>query len=95
MPPELHLRPDRLHAHAAVASGLADELLAALRGAPVAAGLFAGERERLDGAVGAAVRELAELSAVLRAAAGAARGAEADVAAVLSRLRDGLGPGQP
>ncbi|TWF78375.1 hypothetical protein FHX44_114298 [Pseudonocardia hierapolitana] len=85
MPPELHLRPDRLHDHARSASGLAEELHAALRGAP--AGF---DVERLQGVVGAAVHELAELSAALRAAAAAGLDADAHVSAVLVRLRDAL-----
>ena len=88
MPPELHLSPDRLHEHARSASGLADELHAALRGAPVGGGF---EVERLLRAVGAAVSELAELSAVLRGAAAAGSAADADVSAALARLRDALG----
>jgi hypothetical protein len=87
MPPELHLHPDRLHDHARSASGLAEELHVALRGAP--AGDFS-EVERLQGAVGAAVSELAELSAALRDAAAAGSAADADVSATLARLRDAL-----
>jgi len=89
MPSELHLHPARLHAHAGTASGLAEELHVALRGAP-AGDTF--EVERLQGAVGAAVCELAELSAVLRGAAAAGSAADADVSAVLARLRDALEP---
>lgn len=57
MPPELHLRPDALDHHARRASGLADELHEALRGAP-----DDGEAERLRGVVEAAAAELTELS---------------------------------
>jgi hypothetical protein len=85
MPPELHLRPDRLHDHARSASGMADELHAALRGAP-----SGFDVERLRGVVGAAVHELAELSAALRAAAAAGLAADADVSIMLIRLRDAL-----
>jgi hypothetical protein len=87
MPPELHLHPDRLHDHARSASGLAEELHVALRGAP-AGEIF--EVERLQGAVGAAVSELAELSAALRDAAAAGIVADTDVSATLARLRDAL-----
>jgi hypothetical protein len=88
MPPELHLQPDRLHDHARSASGLADELHAALRGEPTGAGF---EVERLQGAARAAVSELAELAAALHAAAAAGDTAEAEVSATLTRLRDALG----
>jgi hypothetical protein len=93
MPPELHLDPDRLRAHARTASGLSEELWAVLRAAPVVAAL-ADERERLTGAVGAAVRELADLGATLGGAAAVAGTADAEVAAVLGRLRAALGPEQ-
>lgn len=86
MPPDLHLHPDRLRAHARSASGLADELHAALRGAPV--GL---EAERLQRAVRAAVSGLAELAAALHGAAAAGDAADAEVSAALTRLRDALG----
>ena len=85
MPPELHLHPDRLHDHAHSASGLAEELHLALRGAPV--GL---DVERLQGAIAAAVCELAELSAALHGAAAAGSAADAEVSATLTRLRDAL-----
>jgi hypothetical protein len=85
MPPELHLQPDRLRAHARSASGLADELHVTLRGAP--AGF---EVERLQDAVRAAVSELAELAAALHGAAAAGDTAEAEVSATLTRLRDAL-----
>jgi hypothetical protein len=81
MPPELHMHPDRLLAHAATASGLSEDLRAALRGAPADHGPVAGEHERLLGAVGVAVRELAELSAALAAAAAFAITVEAEVGA--------------
>src|SRR5687767_1955699 len=85
MPPELRLRPDRLHEHARSASGLAEELHAALRGAPTGVDV-----ERLQAVVGAAVHELAELSAALRGAAAAGAAVDAELAVVLVRLRDAL-----
>jgi hypothetical protein len=81
MPPQLHLHPDRLHGHARSASGLADELHAALRGAP--AGL---DIERLRRAAG----ELVELSDALRGAAAAGSAADAELSTTLTRLRDAL-----
>ncbi len=91
MPSELHLHPDRLLSHAAVAAALSEELRGALHAVPVADLGFAAEQERLQGAVSAAVRELAELSAALGSAAAAASAAEADVSGSLARLRDALG----
>lgn len=87
MPPELHLRPDRLHDHGRSASGLAEELHAALRGAP--AGFDA---ERLRDVVEAAASELAELSATLHGAAAAGSAVDAEMSATLIRLRDALEP---
>ncbi|HLU54573.1 MAG TPA: hypothetical protein VKZ81_03855 [Pseudonocardia sp.] len=87
MPPELHLRPDALDHHARRASGLADELHEALRGAP-----DDGEAERLRGVVEAAAAELTELAAVLRGVAAAGSAVEGDVAAALARIGDALGP---
>lgn len=84
MAPELHMHPDRLHDHARAAVGLAHRLHEALRGAPDGV-------ERQLRAVGMAVRELEELSAVLRAAAVAGSAADADVSAAFVRLRDVLG----
>jgi hypothetical protein len=84
MPPELHMHPDRLHDHARSAAGLAQRLHEALRGAP-------DDVERQLRAVGMAVSELDELSAVLRAAAVTGSTADADVSAVFMRLRDVLG----
>jgi hypothetical protein len=81
MPPQLHLHPDRLHGHARSASGLADELHAALRGAP--AGL---DVERLRHVAG----QLVELSDALRGAAAAGSAADAELSTVLTRLRDAL-----
>lgn len=86
MPPELHLRPDRLRDHARSASWLADELHAALRGAPTGF-----EAERLHRVARAAGSELAELAAALRGAAAAGSAADAEVSAALTRLRDALG----
>jgi hypothetical protein len=88
MPPELHLHPDRLVAHGSAAWGLSEELYAALRGAPAAGGAFPDEQERLLGVVGAAMRELVELSAALGRAAAAATAADAEVGA---RFREALG----
>jgi hypothetical protein len=91
MPPDLRLDPERLLQHAALASALAEELCAALRGAPVDGGPLPDEQERLLGVVGAAVRELAELSAVLGGAATAATAADAEVSAVLTHVREAFG----
>lgn len=96
MRPELHLRPDRLIEHAAVASGLSDALQSALRGLgrPTDAGPALGsaperiELERLDTALRRAAHELGELSAALVAAVAAANRADADAAGVM-RLLDG------
>jgi hypothetical protein len=87
MPPELHLHPHLLHDDARSASRLADELHVALRGAPAGEGFDVG---RLQGAVGAAVCELAELSAALRGAAVAGSAADAEMSTTLTRLRDAL-----
>lgn len=87
MPPDLHLRPDRLHDHARTASGLAEELHAALRGAPVGF-----DAERLHGVVEAAASQLSELSAVLGGAAAAGEATDAELSATLTRLRDALEP---
>jgi hypothetical protein len=87
MPPELHLHPDRLHDHARSASGLAEELHVALRGAPAGGAL---DVDRLQGVVAAAVCELAELGAALRAAAAAGSAIDAEVSARLTHLRDAL-----
>jgi hypothetical protein len=88
MPPELHLDPDRLRDHASAAAGMSEELRGVLHEAPDAAGADTDE-ERLRSAVGAAVRELASLSAAL---AGAAAAASATDAAVGRSLRGILGP---
>jgi hypothetical protein len=88
MPPELHLHPDRLLAHAATAASLSEELRAALHDPPALDVGLVAEHERLRAAVGAAVRELAELSAVLAGAASAATAADA---AALGHFRAVLG----
>jgi hypothetical protein len=88
MPPALHLHPELLLAHGTAASGLSEELHAALRAAPVDGGPLPDEQERLLGTVGVAVRELAELSAALGAAATAATAADAEIGA---RFREALG----
>jgi hypothetical protein len=85
MPPELHLRPDRLHDHARSAALLAEELHAALRGAP-----DGFDVERLQSVVAAAAGELAELGAGLRGAAVAGSAADAELSVALTRLRDAL-----
>jgi hypothetical protein len=90
MPPELHLHPDRLLAHAAAAAGLSEELREALGGAPTVDAGHVGEQERLRVAVGAAVRELAELSAALGGVAAEVSAADATVE---GRLREVLGQG--
>jgi hypothetical protein len=90
MSSELHLDPDRLRAHASAAAALSEELRCAVREAPDGVGADA-EPERLRAAVGAAVRELAGLSAALAGAATAASAADAEVG---RSLREILGPGR-
>jgi hypothetical protein len=85
MPPELHLHPDRLRDHGRCAAGLAEELHAALRGAPTGF-----DADRLQGVVEAAACELAELGAALRRAAAAGSAADAEMSAALVRLRHAL-----
>jgi hypothetical protein len=92
MPPELHLHPDRLLTHAVTAAGLSEELRAALHDPPVVDASLAAEHERLRVAVGAGVRELAELSAALSGAAAAATAADA---AARGHLRTVLGQDWP
>ena len=65
----MHLRPDRLRAHAAEAADMADAL-ARLGRAPGPAG------GRVDTAVARARRELAEVEMSLRSAAAAAEAAD-------------------
>jgi hypothetical protein len=81
MPPELHLHPDRLRAHAVVAAGLSEALLDAVRGAPLL-----DVSERLCAQVRAAAWELGELSSALIRAAAGATAADDDVARVFGRL---------
>lgn len=81
MPPELHLHPDRLHDHGRCATGLAEELHAALRGAP-----RGFDADRLRGVVEVAAGELAELGAVLRRAGAAGTAADAEASARFVRL---------
>ncbi len=80
MPPAVHLRPDRLRAHAAEATALSDVLRGAQKGRPSAAhpGL-----DVVDTGLHRAVRELTELAAVLIAAAHAAETADVDAARAL------------
>ena len=83
MPPAVHLRPDRLRVHAAEATDLATGLRAALESGPE------GDRPELDRwhtGLRRAVQELAELSAVLVAAADNAERADAAAARVLLRV---------
>lgn len=77
----LHVRPDRLRAHAAEAADLAAGLRSALRDRP-------GGSPDLDGLVTTlrhALLELGELGAVLLAAADAAERADAEAAGALRR----------
>lgn len=87
MPPQLHLHPDRLRAHAATAAGLSEDLGAVRAGSDVSRG---GPRvEWLVTVVLHAVGELAELSAVLAGVAAAAEAADAQVARSLGRGQGG------
>lgn len=95
MRPDVHLRPDRLLAHAATATALSDALLAAVRGPgrpadgePAAVGPERTELERLDTALRRAVRELDELSAAIVRAVAVASRVDADAAHGL-RVLDG------
>ena len=65
----MHLRPDRLRAHAAEAADMADALARVGRAPGPAAGL-------VDTAVARAHRELAEVEMSLRSAAAAAEAAD-------------------
>ncbi len=78
MRPGVHVRPDRLRDHAAAAAELAGSLQAVLDGRGPA---------ELDAALRRSARELAELGAVLAAAAVAAE--SADRAAMLALRRVG------
>jgi molybdenum-dependent DNA-binding transcriptional regulator ModE len=82
MRPDVHLRPDRLHAHAGAAVELAGALESALAARP-RGGTDRGTAE-LDAALRRAARELAELAAVLAVAA-AAESADRDSAQALHR----------
>jgi hypothetical protein len=84
MPPELHLHPDRLRGHAITAADLSEELRAVLG---ACGGEWpAAERGRLLAVTTGAVRELAELSAVLAAVAADAAAADADAARAVHHL---------
>ncbi len=75
----MHLRPDRLRAHAADAAELAGDLEALGRAPGPAA-------ERIDTVVRRARRELAEIEAALRGAAADAEAADDDAASSLQRV---------
>jgi hypothetical protein len=76
----MHLRPDRLRAHAAEAAELA-EALAELGRAPGPAA------DLVDAAVMRARRELAEVEVALRAAAATAEAADRAAELALGRVR--------
>lgn len=78
----MHLRPDRLRAHAALAADLAG-VLEALGPAPDT------RAERVDAVVLRARRELAEVEAALRGAATMAEAADHAAAAALHRAATG------
>jgi hypothetical protein len=84
MRPGVHLRPDRLRRHAAVASELVDALHGVLRAAPAASSGTA-ELERLDTTVRRAIGELHELRGKLLATAEAAVAADAGAADAVRR----------
>ncbi|HEY0813209.1 MAG TPA: hypothetical protein VGE11_07990 [Pseudonocardia sp.] len=75
----MHLRPDRLRAHAADTADVAGALEALGRAPGPAA-------ERIDFALRRALRELAEIEAALRGAAAHADAADQTAAAVVARL---------
>lgn len=75
----MHLRPDRLRAHAAEAAEMADAL-ARLGPPPLQAA------EPVTTAVAAAGRELAEIAAALRGAAASAETADRGAADALGRV---------
>ena len=79
----MHLRPDRLRAHAAEAAEMA-AVLAVLGRAPSAA------VEPVDSAVTRARRELAEVEVSLRTAAAAAEAADHAAASALRLIGGGL-----
>ncbi|MBA3907665.1 MAG: hypothetical protein H0X35_13420 [Pseudonocardiales bacterium] len=83
MPPDLHLDPARLHAHASRTEDLADRLRG-LRGPDVEALLWAGrelaeQTEELVTAVARAARNLDDLSSALRSAAAGTEAVDRDV----------------
>lgn len=89
--PDVQRDPELLRAHARTAADLAASAAAAVRGwdeHELDAGARA-ELERLTTAVGHAVGELTELSAVLEAAAAAVGAVDADLRA---QVRRGLAP---
>lgn len=89
MLPDLHLDPERLGVHAAVAAALSELLLVpAPPGVPVPAAV-AAELERLHAAAGRAAHELAALAAALAAVAAAAREGDDRAARALGRPADG------
>jgi hypothetical protein len=95
MSSELRLQPDRLRTHAVAAADLSEELRGLLPVMPPpGAGrpALAAEHERLRTAVLVAIRELAELSAAVAAAATAAVVADGAVARMLRHVEEGLGP---
>ena len=83
MPFDVHLRPGRLRAHAAEAAELAAGLQRSLDRCPAPG---APDLDRLTTTLRRAVAELAELGAVLGAAAEAAERADGDVARQVSRV---------
>ena len=86
MPRDLHLRPDRLGAHAVTAATLSEELRAALHAAPE---VLSPDEERVHAAVRRAVRELAALGAALAGAAVGYEAADRVVAQSFDHVRDG------
>ncbi len=87
MRPAVHLRPDRLRAHAAAAVELSGSLQEQLtRRPPEEAGADLGELAELDTTVRRAARELAELGAVLATVAAAAESADRAVAHAVHRV---------
>lgn len=83
MPPELHLDPDRLRAHAATVADLSEDLRVAARSAPLDP-----VAERLRDGVLRSVRELTAAGAALAAAAAAAVAADDVVTRALEQVRE-------